>query len=99
MGKVDAKSLHRSGKVPLCESAKVCATTRTEPKQRKVSTCSICRSVGHRANTCGMPPDSKRRSADLIDFDMNFLECADSEGLRRIKRRNPMDMVDIDDWI
>jgi len=57
MGKVDVKSLHRSGEVLITESAKSSVGAGKKKGPWKLPTCSMCKSVGHRANRCNMPLD------------------------------------------
>ena len=99
MGKVDAKSLHRSGKVPIMESAKSTVGSANNKGPRKLPTCSICKSVGHRANGCKMPPDTKRRVTKLVDIDLLLLILADACGIRPSKRRKQIELVPVDEWI
>ena len=99
MGKVDAKSLHRSGKVPIMESAKSTVESANHKGPRKLPTCSICKSVGHRANGCKMPPDTKRRVTELVDIDLSLLILADACGIRPSKRRKQIELVPVDEWI
>ena len=92
MGKVDARKLHRSGKVPLTESAKSKAP-------RKVSTCSICKQLGHRSNNCRMPPESKRPNIEQCHIDIDTMHLADRMGIKAAKRHKQLDLVSFDDWI
>jgi len=96
MGKVDAKSLHQSGKVPLTMCAKS-SVGKFGPK--KTPTCSICKGTGHRSNTYKLPPDNKRRVAELVDISVDFLHVVDTCVIRASKRQKPMDLVPIDDWV
>jgi len=94
MGKVDARKLHRPGKVPLTETAK---SNCTGPW--KVATCSICKQIGHRSNGRRMPPDSKCRVTDLGEFDSELLTLVDNTNIKPAKRRKQLDLLSIDDWM
>ena len=99
LGKVDAKSLHRSGKVPITESAKSSVGTANKKGPRKLPTCSICKSVGHQDNGCKIPLDTKQRVTKLVDMDMTLLIGADTCGVRLSKRRKQIELVPVDEWI
>jgi len=99
MGKVDAKSLHRSGKVLLTECAKSSVGINKKLDPKKPPTCSICKGTGHRSNACKLPLDNKRRVAELVDISVECLHVVDTCVIRASKRRKPMDLVPIDDWI
>ena len=99
MGKVNARKLHRSGKVPLTKSAKSKVGDTSPKASRKVSTCSICKQIGHRSNSCRLPPVSKRPIVDLCDVDIHMIKMCDRIGIKPAKRRKQLDLVSIDDWI
>ena len=91
-GKVDARKLHQSGKVPLTESVKSKAP-------RKVSTCSVCKQLGHRSNSCRMPPETKRPNIEHCDIDIDRMYLADLMGIKPAKRHKQLDLVSFNDWI
>ena len=93
MGKVDASKAHKSGKVPLSESAKSRAaadsnTTVSKKAPRKTARCSNCKQLGHSIGQCKMPR-SKRRKANslLVDLDLGEMERCDAHQIcaRRCK--------------
>ena len=64
MGKESAKSTcHRSGKVPLRESA---LSKKQSPKI--MTKCGICLGIGHNAMKCPMPNVKKRKRLQMIDW-------------------------------
>lgn len=99
MGKVDAKKRHRSGKVPLGESAKSSVGVKGPNKPRKPPTCSICKVVGHTKARCKMPPERKRRDLNLVDWDADKLERADVYSIKPKKRRKALALADFDNWV
>jgi len=81
MGKESSKKTrHKSGKVPLSQSAKV---SKHENKQPAIRKCGICRQPGHTATTCSMPKPTKRK-ADLMDWD-NDIDVEDVLVSKKIK--------------
>jgi hypothetical protein len=64
MGKESAKSTcHRSGKVPLRESA----LSKNQPA-KIMTKCGICLGIGHNALKCPMPNSKKRKRIQMIDW-------------------------------
>ena len=81
MGKESSKKTrHKSGKVPLSQSAKVSSQSKKTPAVRK---CGVCRQPGHTATTCSMPRMTKRK-ADLLDWD-NDVDVGDVLVSKKIK--------------
>ncbi len=99
MGKVDARKMYKSGKVPLTESAKSSVGKSSQKKPKKQGTCSNCKLPGHTRTTCKLPPQRKRVATELGLFDANTMEIAEANGIKAPKRRKQLDLVDIDDWI
>ena len=99
MGKIDAKKVHRSGKVPLDESATCCVDTKTKAKARKSPICSICKQGGHTKAKYKMPPECKRPAIDFANLDLDYLELTDEYGIKAPKRRKILDLVNEYDWI
>jgi len=85
MGKVDVKSLHRSGKVSITECAKSSVGSKNQNGQIKPPTCSICKYLGHKSNSCKLPPDTKRPGAELVDISLAFLDVVDTCEIRAKK--------------
>ena len=46
-----------------------------------------------------MPPIKRRPAVDLPTFDLGELKLSEEHGLKATKRRKPLDLVAIDDWI
>ena len=95
MGKEDSKKAHRSGKVPLGESAKY--SSEKNVKQRKPTRCSMCKQVGHQTGGCKMPPPPKRKPLLLHEFYFSALELCDRHAIKENKRRKKVQLAD--DWV
>ncbi|KAL7525158.1 hypothetical protein ACHAXR_004559 [Thalassiosira sp. AJA248-18] len=94
MGKADNKKMHKSGKVPLTESSKSKASTKT----RKQPACTICKQKSHTCRQCIMPPQMKRTVAQLEDLDFDAIDKASKYGIKAAKRCK-VDLLDFDDFI
>ena len=97
-GKADAQKRHKSGKVPLTESAKSNAGGSAGKKKKGgPRKCSKCHQPGHISSGCKMPPARKRPAAALVDFDLRTINQCREYGIRPSKRRRPLDLFD--KWI
>ena len=99
MGKVDARKLHRSSKVPITESAKSNDSGTNRRGHWKVPTCSTCKQRSHRSYGCKMPPHTKRRVVSLGEFYLDLLTFADTTAIKPAKHRKQLDLLAIDNWI
>ncbi|KAL7528572.1 hypothetical protein ACHAXR_002514 [Thalassiosira sp. AJA248-18] len=94
MGKVDSKKLHKSGKVPLTESAGSNAST----TPWNLQTCSIRKLKGHNCKKCIMLPQMKRTVAQLADLDFDAIDKASQHGIKA-PNRCKVNLLDFDDFI
>jgi len=85
--------------VPITESAKSNIGGTKCKTVRNIPTCSICKQMGHRANTCKMPTETKRCVVELGQFDMHVVRLADDANIKPVKRCRQLDLVPINDWI
>ena len=92
-GKIDAKKMHKSGKVPLSESAKSSIGPKAAKKTRGPKQCSNCKQFGHNVTDCPMPVAAKRSRADLVDFDIGFTKRYKEKGIKSRKRRKKLDLI------
>ena len=96
MGKVDARKLHRSGKVPITESVKSnIGGTKCKTTGCKVSTCLICKQLAQRANVCNMPADTMRCVVEFGKFEMHIGRLADDVAIKHAKCCRPLDLVPV----
>lgn len=96
MGKTDTKSCYRSEKLPLSKSSK---SSVGKKAARSPFKCSNCVLEGHKCNRCQLPLVRKRKVTDLVDWDLDELNFAESNGVRARKRRKELDLVPIDEWL
>ena len=88
LSKEEAKKAHKTGKVPISESAKSCVGKAGDKKSRKSPCCTNCGLPGHNKKICKMPPKRKRPPIDLMDFDMDLLNLiGEYESMKYSKRR------------
>ena len=97
MGKLDSKKAHKSGKVPLGESAKSSVANTEEKAKRKPPSCSACGQPGHCVSNCKMPKEPKKPKLDLADWDEEVLDMADELGMK--VRVPKIKVVAFDDWV
>jgi hypothetical protein len=88
LSKEEAKKAHKTGKVPISESAKSCVGETGGKKPRKPRCCTNCGLPGHNKLICKLPPKEKRAPVDLLDFDLNLLNLiGEYESMKSSKRR------------
>ena len=99
MGKLDRKKAHRSGKVPLQESASTSLAKIETETTKKLRTCSNCKLPGHTASRCKLPRDKKRSQAVLLDYNITDMERLIQYGIKPQKRRKELHFVTAEEWM
>ena len=94
MGKIDTKKIHRSGKVPLMESAKSSIGKAKQKSKTGPRQCSTCKQFCHTARDCKMPLGDKQSQVELVDFDLGLIKRCKQYGIKPRKRRKPLGLFD-----
>ena len=97
MGKLEAKKCHKSGKVPLGESAKSSVGDAKVEKAKAPRCCGSCNQPGHTVVRCKMPQAPKAQPTGLFDWDIDALSLADELNIQPKKAK--LNLLAAEDWV